>query len=87
MKNSNKNIICVLAFIALVSVAVTTLLGALLDGSLFFNIIETVKNLCVILVVGITAYEFTKGKKDWVTIVYWVAVAVFIVGAILVWFK
>ena len=41
MKKSNVEIICTLAFVALVSVAVTTLLGALLEGSLFFNIIDT----------------------------------------------
>lgn len=86
MKKSDTNIICTLAFIALVAVGVSTLVGALLDGSMLYNIFETVKNVCVIIVIGFTAYKFTEGKEKWVTILYWVAVAVFVVGIVLVWF-
>ena len=54
-------------------------------GATILSALSTVKNVCIILVIGFLSYEFTIGKpKGWL-IAYIVALVVFVVGTILLW--
>lgn len=86
MKTSNKNIFNTLSYIALVIIAILIVLENFLGlRGTVLNVLKTVKNLFILIVVGFSAYNFTSGKAKWVTIVFWIAVIVFIVATILMW--
>ena len=93
MKKTNKGILNLLAYIALVVIGLLVVLQNFLPiihinitGGLV-NLLETVKNVLVLIVIGCTAYNFTAGRKQWVKILFWVAVAIFVIGTILMWIK
>lgn len=91
-KNSNKNILNLFSFSALIIVAILVVINNLLPiigveikGSLM-GVLSTIKDVLILLVVGLSAYAFVEGKtKSW-KITFWVSVAVFAVGIILIWF-
>ena len=92
MKKTNKNVINLLAFSALIIVAVLVVVNNLLpivgvnvSGPLF-KLLATVEKIFTIIVIGLAAYNFVAGKTKTIKIIYWVAVALFIVGVVLVWF-
>ena len=95
MRNSEKNvnILNLMAFIGVIIVAlleiftflsshnILTLGGALID---FLN---TVKNICILIVIGIAAYNFVKGKgKGWI-ITYIVAISIIVLTTVFIWIK
>ena len=91
MKNSNKDLLNTLSYVALVIIAFLLVirtflpvLGVNISGALV-SILETVQNVFIILVVGICAYNFTIGKAKWVKILFWVAVIIFVVATVLIW--
>lgn len=91
MKNSNKDLLNTLSYVALVIIAFLLVirtflpvLGVNISGALV-SILETVQNVFIILVVGICAYNFTIGKAKWVNILFWVAVIIFVVATVLIW--
>jgi len=91
MKKTNKGILNLLSYIALVAIGLLIILQnflpiihVIISGGLV-NLLETVKNILVLIVIGCTAYNFTSGRKQWVKILFWVAVAIFVVGTILMW--
>ena len=92
MKNSNKNFINLLSYVALVIVALLMVVDILghfniltISGGLVFNLLTTIKNLCVLIVIGCAAYNFLPGNKEWIKILFWVSVIVLIVGTVLMW--
>jgi hypothetical protein len=92
MKSTNKNKLNTLSYVALVLLAVLLfvskllpMVGVMIDGT-FINILDTVKNILVLIVIGVSAYNFTINRAKWVTMLYWTAVLVFAVGTLLVWF-
>ncbi len=96
MKNSNKtgnkNILNLLSFFALAIVAVLIIInnlfpmvGIVIEGS-FKNILSTVKDVFVLIVIGLCAYNFVAGKSKAWKIVFLVAVLLFVAGIILYWF-
>ena len=87
----NKKTLSTLAFISLMIFAVLEILtglqaaGVNIFGTTILSALSTVKNVCIILVIGFLSYEFTIGKpKGWL-IAYIVALVVFVVGTILLW--
>lgn len=91
MKGSNKNVLNLMAYIAFIVVALLIvvnnlfpLMGITIGGTLW-NVLETVKNVLILLVLGIMAFNFTSGQAKWVKILYWVALVIFIVGTIILW--
>ncbi len=92
MKTSNKSILNLFAFIALITLAILEILTGLnslgleLFGATVLNLLNTIKNICVVIVIGILAYSFVADKKKGWKITYWICVAIFIVGTVLMWF-
>lgn len=89
MSNQNGKMLNFIAFVALVAVALLQILDVLSPiiklGEVISNIIVTIKNLCVCLVIGITAYKFAADKSKGVKITYWVCIAIFVVFTVLIW--
>lgn len=91
MKNTNKNILSILSYIALIIVSLLIVVQNFLPiihikitGG-FVNLLDTIKNLLVLIVVGFAGYSFTVGRKKWVKILFWVSVAIYVVGTVLKW--
>ncbi len=97
MNPSNKKIINLLAYCALIIVALLTFVDKLLpvvgvniDGGFigtFLDVLRTISNIFTVIILGVSAYKFTDGSKKWVKILFWCAVAVFVVATILIWIK
>ena len=92
MKSENKNILSLFAFIALITLAILEVLtglnsiGVELFGGTILSLLNTIKNICVVIVIGILAYNFVAGKKKGFIITYWICVAIFVVATVLMWF-
>lgn len=95
MKTSNKNLINVVAYVALVIVALLMfvdrllpVVGVSITGGwllVFFNVLRTISNLLTIIILGIAGYRFAANGKKWIKVLYWLSVAVFVVATILMW--
>ena len=92
MGKSNKNILNLFCFIALIIIAILILINNLLPlvgvnvSGPFFSALNTIKEILILIVVGLYAYYFVAGKSKTWKIIYWIAIALFIVGIILIWF-
>ena len=94
MKNTEKNvnILNLMAFVALIIVAVLIVVNKLLPiigietKGAFFNALETIQLLFTIIIIGISAYNFVANKGKGLKITYWVAVALFVASIVLLWF-
>ena len=90
MKDS-KNTLNALSFFALMIIAFLLLIERFLPiigitiGGSFIGILDTIKDLFVLIVIGISAFNFAKNGKKNVKILFWVAVVVYIVATILFW--
>ena len=76
MKKSDKGIINVLAYVALVLIACMLLitrllpvLGVQISGPLV-NILATIQNVLVLVVIGFCAYCFAENNRKWVKVLY-----------------
>ena len=93
MKNSNKNLLETLSYVALIIIALLVfvhrllpVVGVSVNGPLF-NVLDTIQNFLILLVVGILAHSFAYSSSNKVVrILFWSAIIVFIVGTVLVWF-
>lgn len=92
MKNGEKevNLLNLFAYVALIIFAVLQVLSVFahfnilkIEGVLI-NILDTVKNICVCIVIGVTAFKFIKGKSKGVIWSYWISLALFIICSILI---
>lgn len=92
MKSENKSVLNLFAFIALIALAILEVLtglngiGVELFGGTILSLLNTIKNICVVIVIGILAFNFVAGKKKGFIITYWICVAIFIVATVLMWF-
>ena len=80
----NKNFLSGLSYVALIIAGLLMLISGILphigleiDGTII-GVLNLIKNLLVLIVIGTIAYDFTAGKKKWVKIMYWIAVFVFL---------
>lgn len=56
-------------------------IGIEISGSAI-GVLELIKNLFVLLVIGGVAYNYILGKAKWIKVLYWIAVIVFIAANI-----
>ncbi len=91
MKNSEKSFISLLSYVALVIVALLLIVDVLAHfdiltiKGMILSALETIKNICVLVVIGSAAYNFISGKAKWVKVLFWVSIIVLIVGTVLIW--
>ena len=91
MKNSNKNLLNLLAFVALVIIAtllfvqhLLPIIGVTIGGPLF-GVLSTIQNILILIVVGVSAYNFAANNRPWIRILFWISVIIYIVGTVLIW--
>ncbi len=87
MSSENGKFLGFIAFVALVAVALLEALSVLpikLDDVLD-NIVNTIKNLCVCLVIAITAYRFVLNKSKGLKITYWICVGIYLLSTLFIW--
>ena len=95
MKNNEKNvnIINLLAFIGVIIIAVLEIFAFLashdilkIEGFLK-DFLETIKNVCILVVIGFTSYSFVKGKSKGLIITYIIAVCIIVLTTVFIWIK
>lgn len=95
MKNTEKssNPLNFVAFVAIIIFAVLQIFSllsyweVLTVGGYLPQILETIKNVCVCIVIGCLSYRFVAGKSKGLKITFWVCLAIIVVGTILIWIK
>lgn len=91
MKSSDRNILNLIAFIALIVVAVLGVFEILAHFNILtaqgalLNLLSTIKNICILIVVGITSYSFVSNKGKALKITYWIAFSIIIACTVLIW--
>ena len=92
MKQSNGKFLNLLSFVALVIAALLifvckllTIVGLEITGSLI-NILETVRDCIILLVISLSAFNFVSGKGKATKIIFAIAICRFIAGILLIWF-
>lgn len=79
-----KNFYNLLCFIVLFISAVLSIIGGILDDKIE-NILRTVSEVFILLVLAISAYKFVSKKgKGW-KVVYWVSFAIYVAGIVFIW--
>ena len=94
MRNSdnNNNVFNFMAFVGFIIIAVLEIISGLkaigvdLFGATIMNLLNTIKNLCVMIVVGVYAWRFVAGKGKGLKITYFIALIVYVVFTVLMWF-
>ena len=86
----NKSILDTLTYVALIIVAILLFarwIAPIISlGPILTNLLESVQNILVLIVVGISAFNFAStNSKKWIKILFWIAVVIFIAGTILLW--
>ena len=89
---SNKtNMLNFIAYIALFLVAILQVFSVLshfgiltFDGSLP-KFLDTIKNACLCLVIGVCSARFVKNKTKGYRVSFWVCIAIIVVGTVLIW--
>ncbi len=91
--NNNNNILKTMAYFSLIILSlfvfitqILPVVGLTVEGRLL-NILMTIERVMTLLVLAILGLAFTKGKKKGWLITYFVALAIFIAGIILIWLK
>lgn len=91
MKGSDKKIISTLSYVALIIIAILLvfeyilpLIGVQVYGT-FFNILNTIKNVFILIVIGISAYNLVESGAKWIKILFWIAVGIIVVATVLMW--
>ena len=95
MKNTEKNssILALIAFIGVILIAILEIFGFLAThniltvGGALVDCLNTIKNLCILLVIGITAYYFVKGKSKALLIIYIIAMCIIVLTTVFIWIK
>ncbi len=83
MGKNSTNLNNFLAYTALIIAALLLAITVILPliginiGGPFFNVLAFIKDIALLLVVGIGAYYFSKGKKV-LSIIFWIAIIVYI---------
>ena len=91
MKKETKDLLKTISYLALIIFAlllaverILPLVGISLQGVLLY-VLDTIKNIFIIIVIGVNAYSFVEGKADWVKWLYWIAIIVIVVATVLMW--
>ena len=87
----NRGLVNFLSYIALLVIAVLMVTGNLLPmfgieiTGTFISVLNTIRNILILLVIGFAAFNYIPGKPKWIKLLFWISIAVFIVGTILIW--
>ena len=87
-KNEMLNIISFVALILLAVLGFVEVFGhfnILTLQGILISIINTLKSLCICIVIGVLSYKYVKNKSKGYLITYWIALLIVIVAAILLW--
>lgn len=93
MKSTEKNTnpLTFVAFVAIIIFAVLQIFsllsywGILTVGGYLPQILETIKNVCVCIVIGCLSYRFVANKGKGLKITFWVCLGIIILGTVLIW--
>ena len=88
MKNNNKKLLDTLSYFALIIIAVLIVITSplLKVTGIISTVLKTIEKLLILIVVGFYAYNFASiAKRKWVKIIYWISIAIFIVGMVFLW--
>ena len=88
MRKSNKGIISVLSFIALIIIALLMVVTSPFVGmsGILTNILKTIENVLILIIIGFSAFAFANDStRKWVKIIYWIAVVIFVAGTVFLW--
>lgn len=58
------------------------MVGVKIEGKIL-GALELAKNLALLVGIGFGAYAFTRGKKIWVAVLFWIALVLYIASVIL----
>ncbi len=90
-KKSEVKVFNLFSYIVLIAVALLIVtreilpkIGLKVDGPLI-DVLETIKDVLILIMVAIMSYNFIKGKGKAVVIIYWIAIVVFVAGMVLRW--
>lgn len=90
-KNKNDNIVNFAAFFALAIIALLIVIenffpviGINITGT-FVNVLRTLQSVLMLLTLGISGYNFVRGKKKGWKIAYLVIIVIFIAAVVLIW--
>ena len=90
MKSDNK-ILNLISYFALIIIAflllitrILPMIGLDVKGTLI-NLISTIQNVLILIVISVNAYYFASTSKKWIKILFWVAIAVFIFATVVIW--
>lgn len=84
-----KNALNFIAFISLFIVAILVLINNILPilgitiGGILIKVLEIVKDVFFIILIGVTAYRFVSNKAKAWKIIYFIIFTIYIVGSIL----
>ncbi|MBE5734074.1 MAG: hypothetical protein E7347_03375 [Clostridiales bacterium] len=90
MKGS-KNTLNALSFFALMIIGLLLVIERLLPivginiSGVMVGVLSTVKDVFVLIVIGLSAYNFTSGNTRLIKNLFWIAVAIYIVATVLLW--
>lgn len=90
-RESKNSALVIMSFVAFIIIAVLEIISGLralgvdIFGATIMNLLNTVKNVCIIFVIGINAYRFVENKTKTWKIIYFVALAVYIVATVFMW--
>ena len=91
MNAERSGLINFIAFIAIISIAILEVLSVLEHfhvitvGGTLINILNTIKNVAIIFVMGVSAYRYASNRKKTVRIIFLVAILIIIATTVLLW--
>lgn len=91
MKKDSQNLLATLSFIVLTIFAlllaveyILPIIGVNLEGTLL-NILNTIKNFFIVVIIGVMAFSFIEGKAKWLVWVFWISIIIIIVATVIMW--
>lgn len=79
------NFFNLLSFIVLFISAVLSLLGGILNGSTLVNVLKTISEVFILIVLAVSAYRFVSKKSKGWKIVYWISFAIYVASIVFIW--
>lgn len=89
MNAERSGLINFIAFIAVIVIALLEIFSVLehfdVVGETLINVLNTIKNFAIILVMGVSAYRYASNRKKTVRIIFLVAILIIIAATVLLW--
>lgn len=93
MKNngSNGSMLNLVAYVALFVVAILQVFSVLSNFGILTvtgflpKFLDTIKNICICVVIGVCSARFVRNKTKGYRVSFWVCIAIIVVGTVLIW--